>query len=140
MQIKILKNKTQEMKDFSEKEWEKADKEHFGIYNDWTKKKLRLVAKDKKEILGILVLKTQAGTAYISTLIVSQEHRREGVGKSLMNKAEEIAKEESCHKIYLETGRGWKAQSFYESLGYKITGDLKKHYWNKDFIILTKWI
>ena len=140
MYIKILKSKPKEVAEFARREWEKADKEHYDVKTNWNKEKYRLIAYKDKEIIGTLSLEIQAQVAYVDSLVVSDTHRREGVGKNLMEKAEAISKDQKCHKIFLETGNGWKAQTFYQNLGYEITGELKKHYFIKDFVILTKWL
>ena len=140
MYIKILKSKPKEVSQFTKKEWKKADNEHYDIKTDWKKEKYRLVAYKGNEIIGTLSLEIQAKVAYVESLIVSDIHRREGVGKNLMRKAEGISRNQECHKIFLETGKGWKAQDFYQNLGYELTGELQKHYFEKDFIILTKWL
>ncbi len=139
MQIKTYKSKTPEVEAFNKKEWEKADKEHYKTATNWKKDKYRLVAySSDKEILGTLGLEILGGVAYVSTLIVSSLHRQEGVGTHLMNKAENTAKKHNCHKIYLETGKGWDSEKFYKKLGYEITGSLDNHYFNTDYIILSK--
>jgi GNAT superfamily N-acetyltransferase len=139
MNITVLKNKTPEIEEFNKKEWKIANKEHYGEDVKWTKEKFRLVAYDSdKNILGDLGLEVEAGVAYVDSLIVGHKYQRKGVAKNLMKKAENIAREESCHKIYLKTGKSWDAKYLYLKLGYKITGELKRHNFKEDFVIFTK--
>lgn len=63
-----------------------------------------------------------------------------GIGKSLMDKAEELAIKEKMHKIYLETGKNWDVAEFYKKLGYEQTGVLPQHYQRQDYIILSKFL
>ncbi len=55
-------------------------------------------------------------------------------------KAEELAKENGAHKIYLETGKDWNTIEFYEPLGYKVSAELPDHYSHVDFVQMTKFL
>jgi ribosomal protein S18 acetylase RimI-like enzyme len=57
-----------------------------------------------------------------------------------MERAEAIAKQYKLHNVYLDTGKNWKAAKFYESLGYKKTGELPKHLEQQDYIEYSKFL
>lgn len=140
MKIKILKRETKAIKTFEKKEWKIANLEHFGRDVNWEKEEYKLVARDtQNNILGSLGLKIKAKVAYIKTLLVAKDARRQGIGKNLVLEAEKISRKAGTHKIYLETGDSWEAVEFYKSLGYKITNAIKKHYFGQDFVIFTKY-
>lgn len=140
MIIKTLKQVSKPLSEFNHKEWPLADIEHYGQILDWNVKKFNLVAYDNESIIGTLSFKIEVGVAYIGTLIVAKNMRGNGVGKKLMNETEEIAKSNSAHKLYLQTGKTWDSIPFYERLGYKITGELPNHYFHQDFVELTKFL
>ena len=123
---------------FVKYEWIVADKVHFGREIKWQKEKHALTAIDDKEIVGVLELTIQAGVMYIDELIVASSRQGQGIGTELMQKAEELGRDKSLHKIYLDTGSNWPAVKFYENLGYQKTGALPNHYENLDYIIFTK--
>ncbi len=56
---------------------------------------------------------------YIAWLVVDEEYRENGVGKALMHKIEEKAKELNVYSINLGTVE-FQARKFYEKLGYKV--------------------
>jgi ribosomal protein S18 acetylase RimI-like enzyme len=57
---------------------------------------------------------------YIPDLIVSSDHRRVGIGKSLINHCIMMAKKKKCFRIHLESGnRRIIAHKFYASLGFE---------------------
>jgi GNAT superfamily N-acetyltransferase len=60
----------------------------------------------------------------ISVIVVNSESRKKGIGKKLMEYAEELAREKSCTGTWLVSGFGREEQAhpFYKELGYKITG------------------
>ena len=71
-------------------------------------------------------------------IVVDPEISGKGIGKKLMAEAEKFALKNKLHLMYLETGVGWKAVKFYESIGFKAITVIKKSYGQKDFFLMTK--
>ena len=140
MKIKIYFKGSKKLKAFNKREWPSANFEHFGHNQEWNAKRYVLEAYDEKELVGTLGFKTEAGVAYIGTMLVAQDQRKKGIGRLLMEEAKKISKRDKAHKIYLQTGKDWQAVRFYKNLGYKITGQLPNHYFGKDFVELTLFI
>jgi ribosomal protein S18 acetylase RimI-like enzyme len=138
MKVKILKRISKNFKEFSKKEWANADVEHYGKALDWKTDKLSVEAYEGEELKGTARIRIDEGVVYIETIIVAKDNRGNGLGKLLMSKVEEIARNKGAHKIYLDTGNGWSSVDFYKSSGYEITAELKDHYHRQDFIIMTK--
>lgn len=56
----------------------------------------------------------------IGELFVKKQYRRSGTASKLMNKAEEIAKENSCDRVELNVNiRNKSAKEFYENQGFE---------------------
>jgi ribosomal protein S18 acetylase RimI-like enzyme len=139
MKVKMYKKSgTPRVQSFIDREWQKADTEHFKRRVRWNPAERTLVAYDKNRIVGAMEFYIAAGVAYPSTLVVAQAHRKEGIGRELMNEIERIAKEKGAHKIYLETGKSWSAVRFYKKLGYQVTAELPNHFFHVNFLLLTK--
>lgn len=119
--------------------WRNVDYEHFGkkIY-EWKKDEFFFYAEEDSKALGYVYFKVEMGVGYVHELIVSDKHRRKGVGKALMQEAESTAQAHGAHIVYLTTGKDWKERMFYEAIGYEKTADLKNHYLGIDFVHLTK--
>ncbi len=130
----------EEIKKFLKEQWAKADLEHFGKVISWEKIIKKFQATENGELVGILEIIIQAGVCHIDEIIIKENYQSKGLGTKLMQKAEEIAKEYNCHKLYLETGKTWKATKFYEKLGYIKTGDLQNHLANTAYVIYTKFL
>lgn len=86
-----------------------------------------LVARDGTEILGTVQLAfapqpNQAHRADVTKLLVHPEGRRRGIGRALMLRLEEVAKEEGRNLLTLDTVAGSGAQFLYESLGWTLLG------------------
>lgn len=140
MKIKVVKQTDKKIKDFEKKEWDLADEEHYGRRTDWDSKHVMLVAYEGNEVVGTLKLRIKLGVAEIKTLLVSSEKRRQGIGSTLLQKVETIAKEHHVHKLFLITGKGWASENFYQKHGFIATGSLLKHYMKHDFIEYTRYI
>jgi len=140
MKIKISSKENKAVKEFNKREWPKADLEHFGQNRNWNTKHYVLEAYDNQYLVGTLGMKIEAGVTYIGTMLVAEDQRMKGIGKELMDKAKQITEQNKGHKIYLQTGINWSSINFYKKLGYKITAELKNHYFNQDFIELTLFI
>jgi ribosomal protein S18 acetylase RimI-like enzyme len=68
---------------------------------------------------------------YVHDIVVQKEYRQYGVGRKLMEKCIDIAKEKGYCKVTLEVrDDNVKAKALYESLGFKDT-DPKMHFWTK---------
>lgn len=138
MKITLLTGKSDDMRFFDKAEWKRYDLEHFGRALEWDTKMYFLKAEDKSGILGTMELKIEGGIGKINTRLVTNTNQRKGVGKALMQKAEELTRKLNGHKMFVITGKDWNAVKFYEALGYRKSGDLPNHYFNVDFMELSK--
>jgi ribosomal protein S18 acetylase RimI-like enzyme len=137
--IAIKKSTKKEIKKFNAKEWVAIDVKYYGKGKTWEEKDFVFKAVDDGEIVGTIYGKFAAGVLYIDDLIVTKSKRGLGIGKMLMKKAEDFGLQLKAHKAYLITGKDWDVRGFYESLGYKKTGDFVNHYHNSDFVIYEKF-
>jgi GNAT superfamily N-acetyltransferase len=110
MNIKQVKRVNKKIKDFEKEEWYKADIEHYGEARPYSKEKYKFVSEDLKDnITGVLDFIVEGNVGYIENLLVGEEYRGQGIGKSLVLFVEKFAKEQGCTKIWLDTEEGWGA-------------------------------
>lgn len=138
--IKVSNATRPQIKSFNLKEWHGVDIEHYGKTVEWNEKNFLYKATEDGNIVGTISGKHESGVVYISTIIVAADKRGKGIGRYLMEKAEEFSKKEKAHKLYLTTGKNWESVKFYESLGFKKEADLPNHHFHKDFVIYSKFI
>ncbi|MBZ5529546.1 MAG: GNAT family N-acetyltransferase [Acidobacteriia bacterium] len=131
---------SKEIDKFNEEEWHDVDIEHYGRKVDYTEKEFIFKATENGKIIGTISGKHKAGVLYIDYLIVAKSKRKKGIGKMLMNAAEEFGKTFNAHKIHLMTGKDWQAAKFYEDLGYKKVAEIPMHHFKKDFVIYEKFL
>lgn len=91
-----------------------------------------LVAKINGDIVGSIQLhlsnKQNGGhRAEIGKLMTYPEYRRKGIGLSLMNKAEEQAKQENRSLLLLDTREGDPSNNLYKMLGYSVVGHIPNY-------------
>ncbi|MBI1982313.1 MAG: GNAT family N-acetyltransferase [Candidatus Levybacteria bacterium] len=140
IKIVVLNRKPKAMKTFDSAEWKHYDREHFGRDIKWDSKVYFLKAYSGRKIMGTMELKVEGGVGEIKTLLVKHTMQRQGVGRALVSKAEKITKTNGGHKLFLTTGEGWRAVSFYKAIGFEQTAKLSNHYFSVDFIEMSKFI
>jgi GNAT superfamily N-acetyltransferase len=69
---------------------------------------------------------TWGGCCFVSHLWVAEEHRSQGLGRALLEAAEENAKDAGC-VIALLSSHSFQAPDFYERLGYEEQASIKDH-------------
>ena len=93
---------------------------------------------EKDEIVGGVVAWMRPGELlYIETLWISEPMRKKGYGKKLLLSAEAEGKKHGCTHSQLET-LTFQAEPFYQKLGYKRIGIVRKHYGEHDSIFMRK--
>lgn len=80
---------------------------------------IMFVALDNNKFVGGVQGIITEDSMYISRLVVDEEYRDNKIGKNLMYKIEEKAKELNVYSINLGTVE-FQAEKFYDKLGYKI--------------------
>ena len=76
-------------------------------------------------VIGGLWGATGYGWLYTQMLLVPEGLRGQGLGRSIMQRAEQEALGRGCHAAWVDTQFG--AKGFYESLGYQCFGELSDY-------------
>lgn len=76
----------------------------------------------ENEIIGILTIMKNENVAQLRGMAVSEDFQGNGIGKLLIERAEEILQNDKISKIWMNARE--KAVPFYERLGYKIEGEI----------------
>jgi len=80
---------------------------------------------------------TWGGYCEIKVLFVAERHRRQGLGRLMMDAVEAEALRRDCGRVILST-HSFQAPVFYEKLGYSIVAQLDDCPVNHRYILLTK--
>jgi len=83
------------------------------------------VAEYKKEIIGTIMAGNDGRRGHIYHLMVKPEHRKNGLGKKLLEKTEKALKKEGVRKVFLVAFKNNKVGNiFWDNNGYKTRSDL----------------
>ncbi|WP_426235443.1 GNAT family N-acetyltransferase [Pseudomonas sp. TWP3-2] len=101
-------------------------------------KPLTLLVRDEQDvILGGLYGRLVCQWLFIDLLAVPEQGRGQGIGSKLMQMAEDLARENGCIGIWLDTF-DFQAPEFYKKLGFSQFGELvdyppghKRHFFQK---------
>jgi len=132
----MYKIKTMVIKDYNEiiNLWKNT--EGVGLSgNDDSKKSIKMflkknpntcfVVKYNKEIIGTIMGGNDGRRGHIYHLMVKPEHRKNGLGKKLLEKTEKALKKDGIRKTFLVAFKKNKTGNiFWENNGYKIRKDL----------------
>lgn len=87
----------------------------------------------KEKILGYIVYSPEG---HIISIAVHPQHRRKGIGRTLIQKAMEDPPKKELWAEVRRSNRG--ALAFYFKMGFKITGMVPNYYGNEDALII-RW-
>lgn len=78
-----------------------------------------IVAKENKDVAGILTGYTAFSEIYVDDLLVLPDYRRKGVGRALLNQVEAHFRNQNFTNINLVTN-AFQAPEFYKKCGYEL--------------------
>ena len=81
---------------------------------------INLVEEQSGHFIGGLTATRDFDSIYIDYFVVEKEYRKSGIGRKLLLRLEEIAKEKNVKRIMLNT-YSFQSPGFYEKVGYKPT-------------------
>ncbi len=94
------------------------------LINKYLHKGIKLIAKDHDIIIGVLVLlRLRPETMEIINIAVVQEYQNKGIGRNLIIKAKEKARQENVKTLEIGTGNPGAIQMLlYQKCGFRIVG------------------
>jgi ribosomal protein S18 acetylase RimI-like enzyme len=87
---------------------------------------LSMSVKQSGETIAGLFGWTWGGCSEIEFLWVNESFRGQGVGKKLLESAEEEARRRGCRHVVLDT-HSFQAPGFYLKCGYEVIGEVENH-------------
>lgn len=100
-----------------------------------------LIAEKNSEIVGVALGQESGGVCNLRFLGVKTEHRRKGVGASLLDRFVKEAKRRKAHKVSLRTSPNLSpARKLYIESGFIPEGFLRKHIRGLDVIVYSKFL
>jgi ribosomal protein S18 acetylase RimI-like enzyme len=90
---------------------------------------LLYIAQIGEESCGLILLHRRgvAGSPYIASILVSEEHRSLGIGLRLLEFAEDLFRGDAAHMFLCVSSFNTRARRFYERHGYSQVGEFKDY-------------
>ena len=102
-----------------------------GLADDWTRKAVVLVAEAEGERLAYLSLAQAPAdhAGWISDLVVSSRHRRQGIATALIGTARAWSRERGHHSLFIEMqSKNFPAINLARKLGFTFAGYSDQYY------------
>jgi GNAT superfamily N-acetyltransferase len=106
----------------------------------WHEQTHDVVARADDEIGGALRLRIAASLAHVEALYVVPDRRRQGIGRLLVSRAEEVANYYNCHKVSIQVFHDGDAQRFFAAAGYVVEAVIPQHTFKLDVALLRKFL
>lgn len=102
---------------------------------DWTHRSGLLVARLEDELVGYISINLEIApiTAWVTDLVVTRRHRRQGIASTLLLASQEWGENHDCRRIVLEMQpKNHAAIHLAQKLGYEFCGYNDRYYANHD--------
>ncbi len=106
----------------------------------WHEQRHEFAATIAGGVVGVLALRIAASLAHVDSLVVAAQHRRTGIGRRLLARAETVATYYNCHKVTLEAPADYPARTFFAACDYKTEAILPQHTWKLDVAVMRKFL
>jgi len=105
----------------------------------WLLKETYFVAVVRETLVGVIGCSIEHGTCKAVHMAVDKACRVKGIGSSLLNAVEEFAREHQARKLWFDTST-WliDAIQFYKNKGFRVVGELQRHFWGEDILLFEK--
>ncbi len=85
------------------------------------------------KLLGCAAMINREGRGQLRWVLAAREARGLGLGRDLVGRAMDYARDRGCSEVYLETTTGLDASmAIYEKLGFEIVSEERLDHWNAD--------
>ena len=135
--MKIIKDNN--IKDIENKMWKDYWREK-GLERNHKDVNLKIV--DNGKIIGVVSSIIEGGVLHVDNIIITERYRGKKIGHKIMEYLDNVAIKNKCHKIRLETSKEFMQNAYhlYKKYSFKEETIIKNDWFNKEWIILSKFI
>jgi GNAT superfamily N-acetyltransferase len=106
----------------------------------WHEQRYGFAAQDGGAIVAAGTLHVAASLGTIERLVVDPAHRRQGLGRQLIESMADVANYYNCHKMTVMVPHERDAQRFFEACGYGTEAVLPQHTFKLDMALMRKYL
>jgi GNAT superfamily N-acetyltransferase len=138
--IEILRVQPDAVAEFYRGAEREALKTFYGFSVIWHEQTHDFVARDGERVVGAATIRICASLGHVEKVAVAEDARRHGVGRRLLDAADDLAKYYNCHKMTVLVPHRSAAQEFFEACGYREEAVLPQHTFKLDMTALRKFL
>jgi ribosomal protein S18 acetylase RimI-like enzyme len=138
MITEFANSKKEDVKKFADDLWkEYAEEIKFRLNEN----EFFFLAKENNVKIGYLQIKIISNVSYLENMIVDKQFRNKGYGKEMMGFFIKFSKLMKCHKMRIKTCPELMPAAYhlYQKFGFTSEAVLKNDYFNKDWVILSRF-
>jgi len=138
--VEIIRVQPEQVLEFVRKAEREALKTFYDFSVIWHEQRHAFAAEQNGETVGVAEVRIAASLAHVEHVIVLPQHRRQGIGRDLLDAAADVANYYNCHKLTTLVPHRGAAQQFFERCGYREEAVLPQHTFKLDMAAMRKFL
>ncbi len=140
MSLEIAHVRAGDLAEFYKQTEREALKTFYDFTVIWHEESHDFSASDGGRIVGGATIRIAASLAHVDRIVVAPGARRGGVGRALLDAADDLGKYANCHKMTALVPHRGAAQQFFEACGYREEAVLPQHTFKLDCAVMRKFL
>jgi GNAT superfamily N-acetyltransferase len=140
LSLEVVRLQPQALDDFFHEHEREALRAFYEFPVIWHERSYGFAAIDGDRTIAAGTLCVAASLGHVDQLIVAPEHRRSGVGRSILAEMADVANYYNCHKMTAMVPHLRSAQRFFEACGYCVEAVLRQHTFKIDMAMMRKYL
>jgi GNAT superfamily N-acetyltransferase len=138
--VEIVRVEPGAIEEFVRSNEREALKTLFNFSVVWHEQRHDFAAMDDETLIGVATIRIAASLAHVERVIVLPDRRSAGVGRTLLERAAEVANYYNCHKMSALVPHDSAAQRFLERCNYKEEAVLPQHTFKLDMAAMRRFL
>jgi GNAT superfamily N-acetyltransferase len=138
--VEIVHVRPEQVMEFVRRTEREALKTFYDFSVIWHEQTHDFAAMESDEIVGVAQIHIAASLANVQRIVVLPERRGEGIGRSLLQSASDVANYYNCHKMTALVPHRSAAQKFFERCAYREEAVLPQHTFKLDMAAMRKFL
>jgi GNAT superfamily N-acetyltransferase len=138
--IEIVRVQAETVDAFYRRAEREALKTFYGFSVIWHEQRHDFEARDGDRVVGAATIRIAASLGHLEKVAVTEDSRRRGIGRHLLDAASDVANYYNCHKMTVLVPHHSAAQQFFEACGYREEAVLPQHTFKLDMAMLRKFL
>jgi GNAT superfamily N-acetyltransferase len=139
--VEIVRVSQETLTSFYRENEREALRTFYGFPVIWQEAEYGFAAQDEaNRIIAAATLRVAASLGHLDRIVVAPQHRRNGIGRKLLDAAADVANYYNCHKMTTLVVHDSPTQRFFEACGYRQEAILPQHTFKLDMAMMRKFL